>query len=124
MAKKEEKKSKGTEKICEGGPTFNEIENWKQEFGDVYRIDFEEEVYIFRTINRMEYKQLMNSIEAGQESNASWFREEQLCDMAVLWPKDYGRDKMTEGKAGIPTVVSEYIMSKSGFNSNGGPQRL
>ena len=122
MAKKDVKK-KGTERICEGGPTYDQVENWKQEHDDVYRIDFENEVYIFRTISRFEYKQLMNSLEGNQE-NSGWFREEKLCNMAVLWPKDYNHDKMSNGKAGIPTVVSEYIMSKSGFNSNSGPQKL
>ena len=118
------KKSKANEEIFEGGPTFDQVENWKNEFGDIYRIDFDSETIIFRTVSRFEYKQMVNNIEGNQGSNTNWFREEQICDKAVLYPEDYTREKMTDGKAGIPTVVSEYILSKSGFNSNSGPQKL
>lgn len=123
MAKKTDNK-KGTETIFEGGPTFDQIENWKKEFGDVYRIDFDEQPFIFRTISRFEYKQMVNEVEGNQSNQTTWFREEQICQKAVLFPEGYGRDEMTEGKAGIPTVVSEYVLSKSGFNSDAGPQKL
>ena len=121
------KKKKKDEEIFEGGPKQSKVENWKQEFGSVYRIDFEDDTFIFRTLSRLEYKQLVNNIEGDEQGNQeelSWFREEQLCNKCILWPKDYGQDDMSNGKAGIPTVVSEYIMSKSGFNSKGGPQKL
>jgi hypothetical protein len=128
-----EKKTKANEEVFPGGPTRNQVENWKQQFGDIYQIDFEEDTYIYRTISRFEYKQLMNNIEGNQDnpqggsgdpSQTGWFREEQICNSCVIWPEDYNHEAMGEGKAGVPTVIAEYVMSSSGFNSDGGPKKL
>ena len=107
----QQSKGSGSEPVFEGGPTRNQVENWKQEYGDIYMTEFDSETYIWRTLSRIEYKNIMNA----EGNNSEWFSEEQVAQFCVLWPENYGGQQMTDGKAGIPSVLSDQIMAKSGF---------
>lgn len=111
MAKEQEVK-KGTEEVFEGGPTRNKVENWKQKFNsDVYMVEFEEQAFIFRSLSRVEYKNILNV-----EGNSSeWSNEERVCETCILWPENYGHNELVNDKAGIASRLSEFIMEKSGF---------
>ena len=111
------------EPVFKGGPTYNQVENWKQKYNSIYSTHFDDQSFVFRTIGRTEYKTLINGIE-GSTNNLSWHREEALCDKCVLWPENYESDDMGNGTAGTPTVLAEYILDKSGFNSQGPPKKL
>ena len=71
------------------------------------------ETFVFRTLNRFEYKQLVTFIDINALQ-----REETICQTAVLWPIDYDYIKMSTEKAGIPSTLSEIIMEKSGFTKD------
>jgi len=106
--------------IFPGGPTRNKVEEWKQKYGEIFSIEFGDETYIYRSINRMEYKNILNT-----EGNATRFwREERMTELAVLWPEDYNNNDIAEGKAGVPTVLSEWVMRSSGFEATSGPTKL
>lgn len=110
---------KGSDRIFPGGPTHNQVENWKQEYDDIYMTEFESQTYIWRTLSRLEYKELMNSV--GQ---SDWEGEELVAQTCVLWPENYGPEEISNGKAGVPSILSDQIMAKSGFAAQSRAQKL
>ena len=109
--------------IFPGGPTKNQVEEWKNKFkdiGGIYSIDLGDRTFIYRPINRLEYKEIINT--EGQTTG--FYREERIADKGTLWPKDYNKTDMTEGAAGIPTALSELIMRASAFEPTSAPQKL
>lgn len=111
----------GDELLFPGGPTFNELEDWKSRFnGEVYMTEFEEDdIYIWRPIKRKEYKDISKIQGADQ-----FYKEERICEKCVLFPKNYSYVAMTNGKAGTPSLLSELILEKSGFVAKTGAMKL
>lgn len=115
MAKEKEK-----EVLFEGGPTLEEVDEMKETYGQIFMTEVDEgEVFIWRPLNRKEFKTIM-AIEGAD----ALYREERVCDKTVIWPPNYDFTAMTVGKAGIPTLISEQVMDKSGFVSKTGPMEL
>lgn len=98
-----------------GGPTESQIQSWKKEWDgyELFVTEILNETFIFRNINRFEYKQIvtLTNIDALQ-------REEIICRTATLWPINYSSIEMATTKAGIPSTYSEIIMEKSGFTKD------
>lgn len=110
----------GEELLFPGGPSLNKIEEWKSQFGgEVYLTEFEEEVFLWRPIKRKEYKEI-----AKIQNADSFYKEERICERCVLYPEGYNFMAMTAGKAGIPTLLAELIMEKSGFQAKTGAMRI
>jgi len=105
--------------IFDGGPTRREIEEWKQKYGAVYFTPFEEEIFVWRTLGRDEYKVMIDD-----RSLTTMDREELMCEKVVLFPRNYTRAVMKSGKAGIPSLLAEMIMDKSGFVASSAPIKL
>lgn len=113
--------SKAEQEIFPGGPTYNELEKWKSMYsGEVYLTEFDEEdVFVWRPIKRKEYKDIAKIQNADQ-----FYKEERICEKSVLFPAGYGFMNMSNGKAGIPTLLHELILEKSGFVAKTGAMRL
>lgn len=109
----------GEEVLFEGGPTLNKIEEWKSRYTDIYVTEFEAEIFIWRCVARNEYKEI-NNIQGAD----SFYKEERLCDVCVLYPEEYDFIAMRSGKAGIPTFLSEQILEKSGFTARAAAIKL
>jgi hypothetical protein len=110
----------GEELLFPGGPALAQVEEWKSRFKDeVYLTEFEEEVFLWRPITRKEYKQVMKVQNAD-----SFYKEERICEACILYPQGYNFMAMTAGKAGIPTLLAELIMEKSGFQAKTGAMKL
>lgn len=107
------------EEVFEGGPKNSQIEAWKGRFGDVYATEFDDEVFIWRTLSRLEYKEIIKIKNADP-----MYREERICEKCVLWPEQYDHRVMGLGKAGIPSLIAEQVMDKSGFLPNGEAKKL
>jgi hypothetical protein len=105
--------------VFEDGPSRLEVEQWKEKFGDVYFTPFGEKIFIWRTIKRPEYRQIL-----ADKSLSTMDREEVFCERCVLFPRNYTRTKMAEGDAGIPSLISEMLMDKSGFVASSAPIKL
>jgi len=103
----------------EEGPTRLEIEQWKEKYGSIYFTPFDDEIYIWRILQRQEY----NAIISDRQLTAL-DREEIFTEKCVLYPRNYTREKMKEGKAGVPTLLNEMIMDKSGFIAQSAPIKL
>lgn len=102
------------EPLFVGGPTKTQLDSWKKQWEgyDIYVTEIQEQYFVFRTLNRFEYKQVvaLQNIDALQ-------REEIICETVTLYPNEYKWDKMAKGKAGIPSTYSQIIMEKSGFTN-------
>lgn len=108
-----EPKTTSTEKeelLFEGGPTLARLAEWKSQYMDVYTSEIDNVIYLWRPINRKEYKDLVKNKEAD-----ALYKEERLCEKCVLWPEDYNFMKMSFDRAGVPSTLAEHIMEKSGF---------
>ncbi len=98
--------------LFESGPTLNKVEEWRSLYGQVYATEFDDEVYIWRTLKRVEYKEILKIKGAD-----ALFREERICQKCVVWPEAYDFVDMASGKAGTPSILAEQIMDKSGFSA-------
>lgn len=100
------------EPLFPDGPTKIQVDSWKKQWTgyDIYVVEIMEEYFVFRTLNRFEYKQLIaiENIDPLQ-------REEIICETVTLWPHSYKWNTMATEKAGIPSTLAEIIMEKSGF---------
>lgn len=101
----------GDEPIYEGGPTIDQVADWKSKFdNEVYMSDFGKDTFIWRPLRRKEWKD-MQKVQGQNE----YYMEESICRTCVLWPENLSPQKMTFGKAGVPTMLSQLISEKSGF---------
>lgn len=94
----------------EGSPLESEVLGWKKQFGRVYATELEGEIFVWRTINRFEYKEVMSIPNTNELS-----REEMICEVCVLFPYDYSYETMVNDAGGIPSMIAEQVMQKSGF---------
>ena len=110
----------GEELLFPDGPSLEQVEKWKSQYGDeVYLTEFDVDVFLWRPITRREYKGIMKAQNAD-----TYYKEERICEAVVLYPTGYNFMNMTNGKAGIPTLLSELIMEKSGFQARTGAMKL
>lgn len=103
------------ELLFPGGPSKLDLDSWKKEWQgyDIYITEILNQTFIFRTLNRYEYKQLitLQNVDALQ-------REEVICQTVTLWPEEYTWKEMSTTLAGIPSTYAEIIMEKSGFTKD------
>lgn len=109
--KKQEDVILKTYKSLENKPSDEEINLWKQKFGDVYLVSLSErENFIFRAIRRQEWRQLMSQVAKLPEAK----RTEAIIMRGILYPK------MTEANvavltAGAPDTIRNLILEASNF---------
>ncbi len=105
--------------IFPGGPNESLVSSWKKQFEDVYLTEITGQGFIWRTLKRLEYKQIVSI-----PNTDPLIREEMICETCVLFPFEYDVIDMGGDKAGIPSMLSEQIMEKSGFTRMILPQKL
>lgn len=94
---------------------INDILQWKQQFGDIYQMEIQEQHFIFRPLGREEYKQVvMMDLELGEF-------QEMICLQAMIHPDDYDYSK---GIAGIAEVISDAVLDASGLHMGQAKQLL
>lgn len=110
-----------TEGIWEGGPTAGQILIWKKQFGDVYVSSITSEYHIvWRTMNRLEYRNHVRKVEqlaqSGQYSTAevSLINEESVCESCILYPP-FEKDEVAGQLAGVPSAIAADVLEASGF---------
>lgn len=102
----------GDDEIVPGGPTNDQVEDWKSRFQDkVFMTEIESKFYVWRPIRRTEYKNIMKIQNADR-----YYTEEQICTKCILFPENFRATGMANGLAGVPSVLAELILEKSGFN--------
>lgn len=113
--------SNGDMPIFEGGPGITQVDIWKKQFTNekVYHVKILEKHFIFRTLNRYEYKQIV-----AIENVDALYREEVICHTCVLWPYNYDFKNMAVEDSGYPSTLASVIMENSGFTQNYGIEEL
>lgn len=101
------------------GPTRYEVEEWKERYGGIYFTPIEGEVFVWRTLKRPEYREIIRD-----QTLTALDREEIFTEKCMLFPRNFTIEKMLESRAGIPSILSEMIMDKSGFVAQSAPIKL
>ena len=99
----------------EDAPDEAILEAWKSTYGKFFvsSVLGDNDVFIWRTLNRTEYKQLANT--GVMKNQASY--EEAIIRKCLLWPK-VGQEDIAASDAGIIPTLSKQILFKSGFVSD------
>ena len=107
--------------IYDGGPYMSQVEVWKKQYGEghVIHTQVAEKHFLFRTLNRFEYKQII-----AMQNVDALMREEIICSTCVLYPRSYNFKSMAAGEAGYPSTLSKIIMETSGFTNEYGIEIL
>ncbi len=107
--------------IYENGPYISQIEIWKKQYGQghVLHTQIIDKHFIFRTLNRFEYKQIV-----AMQNVDALMREEIICSTCVLHPRNYDFKSMAANEAGYPSTLSKIIMENSGFTAEYGIEIL
>ena len=107
--------------VFEGGPGISQVDIWKKQYGanKVLHIQILERHFVFRTLNRFEYKQIV-----AIEGIDALYREEIICKTCVLFPFHYNFEKMAAEDSGYPSSLAKIIMENSGFTDKYGVEIL
>jgi hypothetical protein len=105
--------------VVRNGPTRKEVEGWKERHGETFFVPFGSEVYIFRTLKRPEYREIIRDTAL-----TALDREELFTEKVVLYPYDFSLEKIKKAKAGVASLLSEMVMDKSGFVAQSAPIKL
>lgn len=103
-----------------GGPTIAFVNELKDAHGRVYTAEFMEEMFIWRTLTRFEYRRftidMERAVSSGQLSpaQANLDLEESITEACVLYP-GYSRAENAKSMAGLATAISQLVMEASAF---------
>jgi len=104
------------------GPGKDKIEAWKKEFGYLEWMAFDDEVFVYRSINRSEYRRIFTQSPPTALAEMESFVEEEIIKAALLFPAYDTID--WEKRAGLQRTLSDNIMRLSGFQPTVGPRRI
>ena len=108
-------------KIDKNAVSQTQIDEWKAEYGHVYKTANGKDAIIYRPIRRSEYTKLMLDTDIPEEEEGNVEKRIErtdsrrlgICHIAVLYPEDI--DSMLEAQAGLANILAEEIMAHSGF---------
>lgn len=89
------------------------IDAWKQQYLSVFLYEIQGEPFLVRPLERAEYKEIL--MMPGTDP---LIREEIMCEYCVLYPQGYDFSVMAHRKAGLPAMLSEFIMEISAFTKD------
>lgn len=96
--------------------TETQINNWKKEYGKIYKTIIGEDVIIWRKLKRSEYVNIMLDESTDENTDVRekvFLRQDQITKIATLYPNNI-EDLINESGA-LATCMSDQIMLKSGF---------
>lgn len=100
-----------------------DISNEKTKGNMVYSIELNKMVYVYRSINRKEYRLIQQALATRVTDNKEEVLrddgEEDLVFKALLNPKFLSKTELSSLPAGIVTKLAELIMKASGFGDLG-----
>ena len=95
-----------------------QIGEWKQEHGRIFKTDVGEISVIWRKIKRREYGEIMDD-NFGGEGLTDYMRvlkrQEAMVVKCTLWPENI--EQIVEDTAGLATSVADEIVYRSGFEA-------
>lgn len=100
-----------------GGPSPEVIAQWKAQFEDVYCSSINNQIYIYRSLSRQEYREVM-----GIPGADPMYQEERIVEKCLLFPK-FDVFQMRK-KAGTISSLADQIMRASDFVADFIPIKL
>lgn len=82
------------------------LEKFKEKYKNIYIYQFEDQVFVYRAVGRKEYTDL-----ALDESIPDEEKEERICKICTLFPKDFDFENCEE--AGLPSQLCGEIIENS-----------
>lgn len=99
-----------------GGPSEADIENLKQQYGDVFVSAFsDEEVYVWRSLMRDEFRILQLRLQDPDDDIDQLTYEEEVCRTCVLWPDAATLNSGLARKGGTASTLAEQVAQQSNF---------
>jgi hypothetical protein len=102
------------------GLTKEQIETWKQRYGSVQVAFFEGKPYVFRGLNRLEWKDINRQPVIVPEQQLAI--EEEVTNKVLLFPREF--DIAEPSSAGVPTSIFAMVSRLSKFEPDLPPLRL
>ena len=110
--------AKAAEEFFPGGPTTEQIENWKTEFKTIEMLPVGGSYFIYRQITRIEHMTLAQTgVFDGEDA------DEQMIKTLLLFPK-YSDVNWDDEGAGTMSTLSNAMLRLSGFQAEGVPVKL
>jgi hypothetical protein len=105
------------------GLKAEQLEAWKQQWGEIAFVPIGKVVYVIRSLNRKEWKEANKAWSAAAQSNSAGIseldREEEIALKAVLHPRPANPiDFKTVYPAGVASTLAEAVTGLSGFVPN------
>lgn len=88
-----------------------QIKEWKEQFGEIYKSEIGEHTVYWKKVKRKEYVQLMTQEEKIGQS--MYDTEEEIVKLCVLYPDNV--EEIIDEDGGFATALSDHIMQRSGF---------
>lgn len=104
-------KTKAKEEVKE----LSLIEQWKEEYGKIYKSLAGGQEFIFRRIKRAEYTEIMAKKEGDSIEERIYNRQKAIVKLSVLNHEENELDNLFEELAGLAISISEEVLDKSGF---------
>lgn len=102
-------------KNFEGAPDQVQIDAWKGQFGDVFCSAFSEtELYIWRPLNRQEWREHQVMLSQAETQVDPFQIEEEVVGSCMLWMSTPGEKALTL-KAGSASTLHEQLLQNSNF---------
>lgn len=92
-----------------------QIDEWKAEYGKIFRTTVGEDTVVWRKLRRKEYVHIMSN-EATQdiEGDKVYARQDLIVAAVTLYPENI--EELIAENAGLATCVADEIILKSGFD--------
>lgn len=84
------------------------INNLQDQYGEVYWNNIDNQMFVYRALGRLEYKEILSSEISDIE------KEDVVCQACLLYPENYNFDDCA---AGIPTQLFKLILKNSFLDS-------
>jgi hypothetical protein len=95
-----------------------QLDSWKHEFGEIYRTDLNDQVYIWHKLRRKDYIEVMSDESLNAIDNGDlrvFMRQEKILRKGVLYPSGEELEYLIDNNAGVAGNISDEIMLASGF---------
>lgn len=95
-----------------------QLDSWKREFGEIYRTDLNDQVYIWHKLRRKDYIEVMSDESLNAIDNGDlrvFMRQEKILKKGVLYPSGEELEYLIDNNAGVAGNISDEIMLASGF---------
>lgn len=94
-----------------------QIQEWKNKWGKIYKTTIGEDVIVWRKLKRKEYVEIMSGADEEDEDFYGakiYKRQDKIAEKVILYPEN--AKEMMEDNAGVSTTIADEVLVKSGFD--------